>query len=81
MVEHGSEKEMEGFFIVEKRVPIFDGETLQKLGEMNVHVSGGSGIIHAHIWIPQGQEESVFEYLKSKGFIQSRPYDKPSFEE
>jgi len=71
---HGSEESMSGFHIVEKRVPIFDDSILHKLGELGVQISGGSGVIHAHIWIPPGKEEEVLAFLKTRGFVEAEPY-------
>jgi hypothetical protein len=65
---------LDNFYVVEKRVPIFSADTLLQLAELGVQVSGGSGKIHAHIWIPPGRELEVFELLSKLGFYEAPPH-------
>jgi hypothetical protein len=65
---------LDRFHVVEKRVAIFSAATLSKLAELGVQISGGSGKIHAHIWIPHGRELEVFELLKNEGFYEAPPH-------
>lgn len=69
-------KDMHGFYVVEKRVPLFSAELLAELAKLGVQVSGGVGKIHAHIWIPEGKEIEVFELLGKEGFYEAEPHTK-----
>ena len=66
-------RDLDNFHIVEKRIPIFSAEVLAKLADLGVQISGGSGKIHAHIWIPKGKEMEVFQLLSKEGFHEIEP--------
>ncbi len=63
-------RDLDNFHIVEKRITTFSSEILAKLADLGVQISGGSGKIHAHIWIPKGKEMEVFQLLSKEGFYE-----------
>lgn len=63
-------RDLDNFHIVEKRIAIFSSGLLAKLADLGVQISGGSGKIHAHIWIPKGKEMEVFQLLSKEGFYE-----------
>jgi hypothetical protein len=65
--------DLDNFHIVEKRITIFSAEIMAKLAGLGVQISGGSGKIHAHIWIPKGKEMEVFQLLSKEGFYEVEP--------
>ncbi len=64
------------FYVVEKRVPIFEEELLGTISKMGAQISGGDGKIHAHLWIPVDKHKEILETLENNGFYVSQPYEK-----
>jgi len=64
------------FYVVEKRVPLFDAELLAKISKLGAQVSGGDGKIHAHVWIPLNHHKEILEALEKFGFYVSQPYER-----
>ena len=64
------------FYVIEKRVPLFDAALLGKLSQWGAQVSGGDGKIHAHIWIPLDRHSEIIENLEREGFYISQPYER-----
>ncbi|MFQ5894569.1 MAG: hypothetical protein ACE5JJ_01955 [Nitrospinota bacterium] len=56
------------FYIFERRVPILTPEQLARLSSLGAQVSGGSGKVHIHIFLPEEAGEKVIDYLESEGF-------------
>jgi len=63
-----------GYYVIEKKIPIFREELLDIIIRKGVEISGGSDLIHAHIWIPEGKENDVLKILKNDGFYLSETY-------
>ena len=63
------------FYVVEKRVPIFEPEVLEKLCKLGAQISGGDGKIHAHMWIPRKHYKEILETLDANGFYISDAYE------
>ena len=66
-------RDLDNFHIVEKRITTFSSEIMAKLADLGVQISGGSGKIHAHIWIPKGKEMDVLQLLSKEGFYEVDP--------
>lgn len=62
------------FYVVEKRVPIFEPELLARISDLGAQVSGGAGKIHAHVWIPKDNHKEILEALEAAGFFVDVPY-------
>ena len=66
-------RDLDNLHIVENRITTFSSEIMAKLADLGVQISGGSGKIHAHIWIPKGKEMDVFQILSKEGFYEVEP--------
>ena len=64
------------YFVVEKKVQIFEKEVLDAIIRKGAEISGSCDLVHAHVWIPEGKEDAVLKILKKEGFYTTESYKK-----
>jgi len=63
-----------GYFMVEKKIPVFNDHLMDLMIRKGVEISGRCDSIHAHLWIPEDKEDEVLLLLKNNGFYLSETY-------